>query len=46
MARSFLTDALTYYFFKEQDENQKKMPQWLDALLLELQKKKRILLAG
>ncbi|WP_028560579.1 helix-turn-helix domain-containing protein [Paenibacillus pinihumi] len=39
MARSFLTDALTYYFFKEQDENQKKMPQWLDALLLELQKK-------
>ncbi|RXZ79531.1 AraC family transcriptional regulator [Paenibacillaceae bacterium] len=39
LARSFLTDALTYFFFNDQDENKKMMPQWLDALLLELQKK-------
>ncbi|MFF2093921.1 AraC family transcriptional regulator [Paenibacillus sp. NPDC058174] len=39
LARSFLTDALTYYFFNDQNENDKLMPQWLDALLLELQKK-------
>jgi AraC family cel operon transcriptional repressor len=39
MARSFLTDALTYYFFNEQDENKKVMPEWLNALLLDMQKK-------
>lgn len=39
MARSFLTDALTYYFFKEQDEEHKVMPAWLSALLLDMQKK-------
>ncbi|RED51760.1 helix-turn-helix domain-containing protein [Cohnella lupini] len=39
LARSFLTDALTHYFFHDQDANKKIMPQWLDSLLMELQKK-------
>jgi len=38
-ARSFLIDALTYFFIHDQDDNSKKMPQWFDALLLELQQK-------
>jgi AraC family cel operon transcriptional repressor len=38
-ARSVLTDALTYFLADDHDDTVKKMPAWLDSLLLELQKK-------
>ncbi|MDQ6418402.1 AraC family transcriptional regulator [Paenibacillus sp. LHD-117] len=39
MARSFLTDALAHFFLRYRNENKKPMPQWLDLLLAQLQKK-------
>jgi len=39
LARSYVTDALTYYFSDYRDESMITLPQWFDLLLLELQKK-------
>ncbi|OBZ14711.1 AraC family transcriptional regulator [Bacillus sp. FJAT-27264] len=39
LARSFLADALTYFFFNDQDQHQKALPQWLNTLLMDMQKK-------
>lgn len=39
LARCFLTDALMHYFLDYRNEKKKSMPQWLDLLLTQLQKK-------
>lgn len=39
LARSFLIDALTYYFLHYENENKKLIPTWFDELLFQMQKK-------